>query len=327
MYQRSTYLNKIVDQLTVLASCIKSKNALFLTDDSKWSENFFKDLLNKLFGHQLVNLNTKEKNYAGIDLGDTTNRLCVQVTSNNTSQKIQNTLDISKKYKRHNEYDNIVILVVGFKKNYTANFTSGFSGFDKDRDIWDIRTLLKKAAELNANQLQLVSDFLDSELGFLKKIDPLELLDEDIAAIIDTLYKYVCKKTQVETTDSEKKYKLTKRGNDFIVQKNRLNSVDELLFNNEIRPSLQYDKKIESFLGNPINSELQKKYFAITESLQKIYSENTDQFRSIGDLFGFVFDETISYENRQEIDDQKLLIILHNMYFNCDVGNNPNENA
>ena len=100
-----------------------------------------------------------------------------------------------------------------------------------------------------------------------------------------------------------------------------------MLFNNEIRPSLQYDKKIESFLGNPINSELQKKYFAITESLQKIYSENTDQFRSIGDLFGFVFDETISYENRQEIDDQKLLIILHNMYFNCDVGNNPNENA
>ncbi|MDD4111400.1 MAG: hypothetical protein PHS54_07700, partial [Clostridia bacterium] len=79
----------------------------------------------------------------------------------------------------------------------------------------------------------------------------------------------------------------------------------------------------ETFLSNPINSDYQKKYFTITEAFQKNYSENPDHFKNIGELFGFVFDEVINYDNRNEIDDRKLLIILHNMYFNCDIGNNP----
>ncbi|MFH0892461.1 MAG: ABC-three component system protein [Candidatus Falkowbacteria bacterium] len=324
MYTRSIYLNKINNHLIILASSIKTKNQLFLTDDNKWSENFFKDLLNKICGCNLNNLNIKEKNYPGIDLGDTASRLCIQVTASNTSKKIQDTLDVSKKYKRHEEYDSIVILVVGYKKKYTKKFVSDFASFNPDSDIWDIRTVLDKIEPLDADRMREIVEYLDSELETIIKINPIDLLDEDILMIINLIFDYLQKNINDKPQDSQRKYKLQKRDDGFITKKNNLNKVSDTLFNNEIRPSLQYDKKIESFLGNPINAECQRKYFVITELLQKKYTENSEQFDNMGDLFGFVFNEVINYKNRKEVDDCKLLILLHNMYFNCDIGNNPN---
>lgn len=323
MYQRSIYFNKISTDLTVLAHVVSSKNKLSLTNDDKWSEDFFKELLNKVCEYKLINLNTKEQDYAGIDLGDSTNRICIQVTATNTAQKIKDTLAVSDKYKRYEDYDDLIIFIVGFKKKTTVTFSTKFSNFNKDDYVWDIRTLLKKIYPLSADKMKKLSEFLDSELSGVITIDPIELLDEDISVIIDLLFDYAQKNLNNTSEKSQQKYKLVKRGEDFITHKNELNKVDDVLFNGEIRPSLQYDKSVETFLGNPINNEHQKKYFVFTEALQKNYSENADQFKNIGELFGFVFNEVINYENRNEIDDQKLLIILHNMYFNCDIGNNP----
>jgi hypothetical protein len=227
------------------------------------------------------------------------------------------------KHKRHESYDELYILIIGYKKRYTANFSSKFSRFTKEECIWDIRNLLAKIRQLSPEQMKEVMDFIDSQLTGIIVIDPLELSEEDISAIIDVLADYAQKSLDSDLNDSQQKYKLVKRDEDFISRKNELNNVDEVLFNGEIRPSLQYDKKIETFLGNPINTEYQKKYFAFTEAIQKKYSENSEQFLTIGALFGFLFDEVINYENRNEVDDQKLLIVLHNMYFNCDIGNNP----
>jgi len=323
MYKSGIYLNKINGHLQVLAFSIRSKNQLFLNDDNKLSENFFRDLLNKIYGYQLINLNVEEKNCAGVDLGDTSNRLCIQVTASNTSKKIQDTLNLSRDHKRHEEYDRVVILIVGFKKKYTKNFISSFSSFNKGNDIWDINTLLEKISILSADQMQDIVKFLDSELETIIKIDPVDLLDEEILKIINLIFSYVCGSRKDDISYYFKKYKLAKREDDFILKKNGLNNVTDILFNDEIRPDLQYGKQISDFLGNPINTESQNKYFLITESIQKIYLEDPDQFNDIGSLFRFVFDSVINYNNRAEIDGYKLLIVLHNMYFNCDIGYNP----
>lgn len=323
MYNSSTYFSKITTDLSVLARAVETKNKLSLTDDAKWSEDFFRDLLNKVYGYNLVNLNEDDQNSAGIDLGDESNRICVQVTASNTSEKIKDTLASCDKYNRHQNYDDLFILVIGYKKKYTASFSSKFTRFNKDECIWDIRTLLEKIRRLSPEQMKDVMDFIDAQLTGVVVIDPVELLDEDISCIIDVIAEYAEQNLDSDIENSQQKYKLVKRDENFITNKNELNNVDDLLFNGEIRPSLQYDKKIEEFLGNPINTEYQKKYFIFTEALQKKYSESQDQFTNIGTLFGFVFNEVINYENRKQIDDQKLLIVLHNMYFNCDIGNNP----
>jgi hypothetical protein len=307
----------------ILAHTVSEKNKLSLTDDNKWSEDFFKDLLNRVYGYKLVNLNTKEQNYAGIDLGDSARRICVQVTSTGTSQKVKDTLAVSDKYNREQEYDDLIVMVIGWKKKFTTTFSSKFKKFNKDTCIWDIRTLLSKIYSLTTNELRQLVDFLDEELTNVITIDPIELINEDIAVTIDVLFDYVQKNINSDVHNFQQKYKLIKRGEDFISHKNKLNNADDVLFNGEIRPSLQYDKTIETFLSNPINSDYLNKYFVITEAFQRHYSENTDHFKNIGDLFAFIFDEVINYENRNELDDRKMLIILHNMYFNCDIGNNP----
>ena len=323
MYLKGTYFNKITSTLMILAYTVSEKNKLSLTDDNKWSEDFFKDLLNRVYGYELINLNTKEQNYAGIDLGDSSKRICVQVTSSGTSQKVKDTLAISDKYNREQEYDSLIVMVIGWKKKFTTVFSSKFATFDKDTCIWDIRTLLSRIYSMPTDEMKKIADFLDSELNNVITIDPIKLIDEDIAVTIDVLFDYVQKDLNQDIQDSQQKYKLVKRSDDFITRKNELNNVDDVLFNGEIRPSLQYDKSIETFLSNPINNQHQKKYFAIAEAFQKNYTENPNRFSNIGELFGFIFDEVINYENRNEVDDRKLLIILHNMYFNCDVGNNP----
>jgi hypothetical protein len=162
-----------------------------------------------------------------------------------------------------------------------------------------------------------IFEFLESQLE-IGSIEPIELTDLDISLIIDVVYDEFC-----DTDDGcSKKFKLHKRSDDFIQRKNFLNSVDDILFNNEIRLSLQYDKAVEDFLGDPINSNYQKKYFLICEKLQEIYKNNKD-FNGMAGLFSYIFKKIVTYENHKNIDSQKLLIILHNMYFNCDIGKNP----
>ncbi|KKP43047.1 MAG: hypothetical protein UR31_C0011G0030 [Parcubacteria group bacterium GW2011_GWA2_33_14] len=319
IYKRNPYLDKIFKHLTILASIVKSKNQLSLNDDSKSSESFFKDLLNIIFGYNFINLNNKEKNYAGIDLGDASERICVQITSSNTSKKIQETLDISDKHKRYEEYDEITILIIGYKQKYKKIFTSKF----KKCNVWDIRDVFQKIDSLPTPHIEKIIEYLDRELDTVIKINPIDLLDKDISIIIDILFNYLSEKGFKGKVGSQQQYKLVRRQDGFIDKKNNLNNVNELLFNSEIRPSLKYDKKIEDFLKNPINVNFKKKYFAITEIFQKIYSNNTDEFNGMASLFGFIFDEVITYENRENLDDSKLLILLHNMYFNCDLGNNP----
>jgi len=323
-YKSSTYFNKITTDLIMLARTVEIKNKLALTDDAKWGEFFFCELLNIIYDYELVNLNVKEiENYAGIDLGDSANKICIQVTGTNTTDKIHKTLEISDKYNREKEYDTLIILIIGFKQKYPrVVFSSKFSNFNKDEHIWDIHTLIKKIKELSPEKMKAIADFIDSRLDGVISINPDDLLEEDIAIILDLLFSYVCKDKTINEK-SDKKYLVSERGPDFIIHKNTVNNVDDLLFNNEIRESFSYEKKIEDFLGNPINSNYQNKYFSVTEELQKKYSENSEIFGGIGELFNHVYTELVTYKNRNEIDGYKLLIVLHNMYFNCDIGNNP----
>lgn len=323
-YKASTYFNKITTDLLVLARTVEVKNKLALTDDAKWGELFFCDLLNLIYGYKLVDLNAEEgESYAGIDLGDSENRICIQVTGTSTSEKIKKTLEVSDKYNRQNEYDTLIVLIIGTKQKYPrVTFSSKFSNFNKDEHIWDIHNVLRKIKTLSPEQMKTVADFIDSRLEGVISIDPNDLIEDDIASIIDLLFLYVCEGVNIDE-NSDKKYLILQRDENFILRKNELNNVDDLLFNNEIRDSLSYDKKIEEFLSNPINISYQNKYFNITEELQKKYAENSDTFSNIGELFNYVYTELITYENRNKIDGYKLLIVLHNMYFNCDIGNNP----
>ncbi len=57
-----------------------------------YSEYFFRDLLNIVYGYSLENHNKKQKNAPAFDLIDNTNKIIIQVTATCKKQKIEDTL-------------------------------------------------------------------------------------------------------------------------------------------------------------------------------------------------------------------------------------------
>lgn len=177
MITRGHYLGEIIDELSTIATQVKLRNTLGLTDLSVYAENFFKDVLNVLLGLNLTNLNENRANEPGLDLGDEGKSFAFQVTSTATADKVNKTLgkitdQQAQKYKK------IVVLVIGKRKlSYTLNpKLAAKLGFTVD-DIWDIDSLARQAISLEIDALQTLHRTVRSNVARLRV--ELELPDED----------------------------------------------------------------------------------------------------------------------------------------------------
>ena len=90
---RELYLKGIADSLALLSRMVSVRGAINLYDINIVSECFYSGLINLIEGWNLKNANSIEKNARGIDLYDYDNRISIQVTSDNTSEKIKHTID------------------------------------------------------------------------------------------------------------------------------------------------------------------------------------------------------------------------------------------
>lgn len=184
------YINWIEKQLNILSERITERAKLNILDLNIFAENFYRDLLNLLYGYQLENANKKEHNCKGIDLIDKHNNIFIQVTSNTSNNKINKSLEMAEKYfQEHEEYcgkDKVIqfkMLYIGkedgnfnniiTKKNF--NFTkediinkSVLIKAIKDADIDkinDVYILFKKYFNRNNDSIKLSLDILNTYLN------------------------------------------------------------------------------------------------------------------------------------------------------------------
>lgn len=162
------YIDSIVDLLSALEVEIRTAGGLHLYDRHKHCEDFFKRFFNLLYGYNLINVNFMNGNFPAIDLGDAKLKKCIQVTSDSSTRKIQETIAtfISKNLYEH--YDNLTILIITQKKDYNAKSfdTKSKFNFDPKRDIMDKEDLIKEiAAYDNLDKIKRVYEFLQKELG------------------------------------------------------------------------------------------------------------------------------------------------------------------
>ena len=87
MIERQTHTNKIIELLSFLKNKVELSNPINLTDVNIYSENFYRDFLNLLYGYKLQNINIIEQNAAAIDLGDEEKKIAFQVTSTSDFSK------------------------------------------------------------------------------------------------------------------------------------------------------------------------------------------------------------------------------------------------
>jgi len=143
---------------------IQNLNSLNLYDANLFSETSICNILNTVFDYELQNANQIQKNYPAIDLFDKTNRIAVQVTATKSKSKIQTTLDRFFENRFHENFDELLIIVLGNRqKNYSGlDISDGFEFFP-DKHILDFKDLLKHINFLPTKRINNIAELLEQE--------------------------------------------------------------------------------------------------------------------------------------------------------------------
>ncbi len=181
---RQILFDEIESRLSWLATRIELRSSLNILNLNLHSEDFYKHLLNAVYGLALVNLNDVEQNVAGLDLIDDQKKLVVQVSSTATKQKIESTLAKNfAKYKGFTfRFVSISKKVSGLSKLKILN-PSGLL-YDPDQDTLDISKILSHIKGQNIETIKKIRDLVFNEL---KPVVDRDKVETNLATIIDIL--------------------------------------------------------------------------------------------------------------------------------------------
>lgn len=165
MIKSGTRLGDIDRYLSILTYYVQTNNSQGRTDINKDAEDLYAGLLNLVLDSNLRNLNYVKANHPAVDLGDSDKRLCVQITSTNSQEKIQHTLDLFFKYGLNEDYDRLIVLIIGSRKEKYRKFNVGKQFcFDAEDNIWDTVHLGKEIGKLSEQKQKMIAEYLEQRL-------------------------------------------------------------------------------------------------------------------------------------------------------------------
>ncbi|UWQ32173.1 SMEK domain-containing protein [Leisingera sp. M527] len=172
---RQELLQKSASLLGRFAYEVRVSNAQDLFDINTVAE----DLLVPIFATildcpNLQNQNRIQMNFPAVDLGCKVGRISIQVTSDASSSKINETLEKFKSHGLDADFDRVLVYVLTERqqsynsKALAATVTGLPIEFSTSRDILDFHSLAKLIGELSNERIQRVCDLLEGEF---KKAD------------------------------------------------------------------------------------------------------------------------------------------------------------
>ncbi|MEC1157842.1 SMEK domain-containing protein [Cytobacillus horneckiae] len=156
-----------VDRLfSILAHYIEYQNSKGLFDINKYCEDFFCELLNKIYDMNLENLNSIKVNFPAVDLGDYEEGVCFQVTSSAGKSKIEKTVAKFIENGLQEDFEELYILILGSKKAYKSGVdTDGNIEFDIKKNVIDLKDLVKRISILNKTKVEEIIELLKDSLN------------------------------------------------------------------------------------------------------------------------------------------------------------------
>lgn len=263
--ERQYCYQNIRHKLAYLATEVEIDAKVHLFDLHTHAEVFFSDLLNKMFGWNLINANTLKMNAESIDLYDSVNKILIQVSSRNDSTKIQDSLNKidSKRFKNY-KYNYVSISRDCSKlrnKKYTIPQDITFNA---SNDIFDITCLLKKIETAPIDLLKDVSTFLDNEIH---PINSGIVRPHTITCIINLLAKEDLE--SIPTICDTKTFEINKK-----IQFNQLQ-----IWENHIKEYAPYSSTIDS-IYEIFNKQGKNKSLAVLNHLHSIYLSLENKYDS-----------------------------------------------
>ena len=282
---------------------------LWFTDKARKTQNFFVALWNALWGLSLVNWDFITENLPYIDLIDEKNGIVIQVTVDKSRVKLKDTLDwFVRKYL--GKYKKLKMWYIGEKKQ---NFTK-LEEFDTYKNFFDINEDLIYDQDF-CKQIEMIQDtrklikILKILSDFYEPIDTMRIDFKEISKALNLI------KNSLTELGIFLKWDLLNPNNnriediDFMDKKDTINEVSPNNYENWVL----LDSKIMELLWQ--DDDLRETYDDIISSIKSLWDVN-----KILEIFTHVLSR-IPYED--ESNRKICWTILENMYFNCDIGKNP----
>jgi hypothetical protein len=143
---------------------------------------------------------------------------------------------------------------------------------------------------------------------------PLQFYEEDLKEIIITF-------SNIDFSGEE--LQEIKRKNDKITikEKNKLNRMSELYFNNSFKKSIKEFNEIEKFFKSPKNRKLTKQYDNTISDIQSKILVKRDEYNTFEEILEYLYDYMLNTHELALRNDRRLIrVFLHYMYFHCDIG-------
>lgn len=165
MINSAKELEVIGEHIAVLRMVIAQCGKQGKFNINKSCEGMVMRMLNLAYGYRLKNLGEESVTFPGIDLGDRGN-IAFQVTSEKTSEKIDETLAMVLKHEHHILFPTIKIFILSNKQgSYTITTnTSPHFIFSKTDDILDFDDLLNKIEHCEPKVISAIHSLVQTEL-------------------------------------------------------------------------------------------------------------------------------------------------------------------
>lgn len=271
---RDIYVTKIKTLLNILKGEIKDSGKLNLLDINVHVEDFYRDLLNLVYGWQLMNMNQWNQNAAGGDLWFEDGKVVIQVSSTSTKEKIQSSIDkLSAEQFAGYRFKFLRIDGNVIKLRKELYDTHDDIVFDPSTDIIDTSNLIKEITHLQIDSLRQVFELCEKEIV---PLDTPKVTETDLAVVVKAL------------ATNAKDWSKDRRPIEFDVDKkidfNHLEGKKRLINDYKI-----YIGKLNAVYGEFVDNATDYS-FIILQNLSDMYSGYLGQYESNA-LFDKIVDE------------------------------------
>lgn len=156
-FQRDITIRKINEWLSRLQNFVTLNGVAGKSDFSGSAEDFFCDVINKIYNLELINLNLEEFNFPAIDLGDKAAKICYQVTAVGSSAKLKHTIEKFKKYQLGKDYNHLVMLIISGAQKPRAVLIS-----DVKVEVKNLADLMRDIYGFDQNKLSGIEEIFSS---------------------------------------------------------------------------------------------------------------------------------------------------------------------
>ena len=183
---RMNNFNDIEEKLNFLAYRIKERAKLNLLDINIQTEIFCVDLLNLVYGWNLVDINREKSNAQAIDLIDKTNKIIIQISSIDQKRKIEMSLQASIMLSFQQYTFKYLCLASNADKLRKMKYSNPYNiRFNPKEDILDISKIINEILYLSIEQQEKIKLLIENEFDKMAS----NIIDENENSLEDELEK------------------------------------------------------------------------------------------------------------------------------------------